>query len=145
MLSKILQIFVTGSIVIGLALALLTVMDFTGSDCADCWPFENLIGYSYILTGVLVLAALAGAGIGIIKKPESLKMMLVGIGGTILLFGISYGMASSEITPNLAALGGDLSEGTVKMADTGLIAMYIMMFLSIAAVVYSSIMKMVRR
>ena len=142
MLSKILQIFVTGSIVIGLALALLTVMDFTGSDCADCWPFENLIGYSYILTGVL---ALAGAGIGIIKKPESLKMMLVGIGGTILLFGISYGMASSEITPNLAALGGDLSEGTVKMADTGLIAMYIMMFLSIAAVVFSSIMKMVRR
>lgn len=145
MLSKILQIFVTGSIVIGLALALLTVMDFTGSDCADCWPFENLIGYSYILTGVLVLAALAGAGIGIRKKPESLKMMLVGIGGTILLFGISYGMASSEITPNLAALGGDLSEGTVKMADTGLIAMYIMMFLSIAAVVFSSVMKIVRR
>ncbi|MBT6030170.1 MAG: hypothetical protein HOH13_07675 [Crocinitomicaceae bacterium] len=145
MLNRILQIFMIASISIGLLLAFLTVLDFTENVCADCWPFENLIAYSYILTGILVLSALAGAGIGIMKKPESLKMMLVGIVGTILLFGISYGMASSEITPNLAALGGDLSEGTVKMADTGLIAMYIMMFLSIAAVVFSSIMKIVRR
>ena len=145
MLNRILQIFMAVSISVGLLLALLTVMDFTDNVCVDCWPFENLIAYSYILTAILVIVALGGAGIGIIKKPESLKMMLIGVGSTVLLFGISYGMASSEITPNLAALGGELSEGTVKMADTGLIAMYIMMALSIAAVVFSSVMKIVRR
>ena len=145
MLNKVLQIFVAVSIFIGLILALLTVLDFTENVCADCWPFENLIAYSYILVAVLVVVALAGAGMGIMKKPESLKMMVIGFGGTAILFGISYGMSSGEITPNLAALSGELSESTVKMTDTGLIAMYITMILAACSVVFSSVMKIVRR
>ncbi|MBL4652229.1 MAG: hypothetical protein JKY53_05095 [Flavobacteriales bacterium] len=145
MLNKGLQIFMAVSISIGLLLALLTVMDFTDSVCADCWPFENLIAYSYILVAVLVLVALSGAGMSLMKKPESLKMMVIGIGSTAILFGISFGMSSGEITPNLAALSGELSESTVKMADTGLIAMYITMCLSICVIVFSSVMKIVRR
>jgi hypothetical protein len=145
MLNRILQIFMAVSISVGLLLALLTVMDFSENVCADCWPFENLIAYCYILTAVLVIVALGGAGVGIMKKPESLKMMLVGIGGTVLLFGISYGLASGEVTPNLQALGGEVTEDIVKMSDTGLIAMYIMMSLAIASVIFSSVMKIVRR
>lgn len=140
MLNRILSIFMAGSISVGLLLALLTVMDFEENVCADCWPFENLIGYSYILVAILVIAALAGAGIGIIKKPESLKMMLIGIGSTVLLFGISYGMASGEVSAEM----GDVTSDVVKMTDTGLIAMYITMFLAIAAILFSSVMKIVR-
>ncbi|MBL4625853.1 MAG: hypothetical protein JKY42_12050 [Flavobacteriales bacterium] len=142
MLNKILQIFVTASIVIGLVLALLTVLDFDEKICTDCWPFENLIVYCYVLIAVLVLVALGGAGMGLMKKPESLKMMLIGVGGTVLLFGISYGMASDEVT---ADMGNTVSAGMAKLIDTGLIAMYITMFLSICTVAFSSVMKIVRR
>ena len=140
MLNRILQIFVIASISIGLVLSLLTVLDFDGMSCTDCWPFENLIAYSYVLVGILVLAALGGTVVGIIKKPESLKMMVIGIGGTVLLFGISYGLASDVVPVDL-----DVTSDVIKMADTGLIAMYITMSLSILAVIFSSVMKIVRR
>ena len=67
-------------------------------------------------------------------------MVIAGIVGLAVVFGISYAMASGQEIK----LGEDniISASTVKMVDAGLIMTYILGGLSVAAAIFDGVSKM---
>ena len=89
---------------------------------------------SYILIGVSVLIAVGMPLVKSFSDPHSLKKMGVGVGSLLLVFLISYFMASGETS-------GEVSETSVKLVGAGLTTFYILAIGAIGAIFYTEIKK----
>tara|TARA_B100000674_G_scaffold44090_1_gene30512 strand:+ start:31475 stop:31882 length:408 start_codon:yes stop_codon:yes gene_type:complete len=98
------------------------------------------LNWSYILLGIATVAAIVFPIINIVQNPKKAKMVIAGIVGLAVVFGISYAMASGQEIK----LGEDniISASTVKMVDAGLIMTYILGGLSVAAAIFDGVSKM---
>jgi inner membrane protein involved in colicin E2 resistance len=98
------------------------------------------LNWSYILLGIASLTAIVFPIINIIQNPKKAKMVIAGVVGLAVIFGISYAMASGYEVK----LGEDnvIPAETVKMVDAGLIMTYILGALSIAAAIFDGVSKM---
>jgi hypothetical protein len=92
---------------------------------------------TYIMLGIGVLAALLFPIFQMIQNPKSAKGALIGIGFLVLVFGISYALGGSEVTPAMEAM--HITPSTSKLVSAGLIGFYILFFISIIVVIYSEI------
>jgi hypothetical protein len=99
----------------------------------------------YVLYALLAIAA-AGAVIfpviHAIKDPSALLKIGIGIGVFVVLFGVSYALADSEVTLKTAAAG--ITPGTSRLIGAGLIMFYITLAGSALALIYSEISKAFR-
>lgn len=111
---------------------IVTIMAFSDNYDAIIFSMYGFFILSVSLT--LVLAA-----VGMVANPKSIKSTVLGLGGGAILFGVSYLLSGSEILKSYA-------EGTTemdsKLIGMGIIAMYILFFGSIGAVIYSAVSKM---
>lgn len=95
---------------------------------ADVVEEGSFLGWSYILLGIGVLVSIVFPVITLIGNVGKAKSALFGIAGLVVIFGISYALASGE-----EAKIGEMviSEGTSRLSEAGLNAFY---FLAVAAV-----------
>ncbi|HOX82003.1 MAG TPA: hypothetical protein PLS08_03165 [Chryseolinea sp.] len=93
----------------------------------------------YILLVVAVVGAIVFPIINAIKTPGSLGKSAIGVGALVVLFGISYALAGTYISVKALALGQ--TESTVKFIGGGLIMFYLLLALSVVALVYAEISK----
>ena len=96
----------------------------------------------YVLYGLLFIAiatAIIFPLVNAIKQPSALIKLGISLGVVAVLFGISYALSGSEL--NRSALTAGLSENASKLIGAGLIMFYIVLALSILALLYSEINK----
>ena len=93
----------------------------------------------YVLLFIAVAAAVIFPLLNSIKEPKALIRTGVGVVAILVLFGISYGLSDSKLSRNALSFG--LTESTVKLISAGLIMFYIVLILSILALIYSEISK----
>jgi hypothetical protein len=93
----------------------------------------------YVLLFIAVAAALIFPIISSISNPSSLLKTGIAVGVVLVLFGLSYAMAGSDLPRSAVAAG--LSESSVKLISAGLIMFYIVLVLAVLALIYSEISK----
>lgn len=93
----------------------------------------------YILLIGSIAAAILMPLMNAVKTPGSFKKSLIGVGALVVLFGVSYALSGSNVTPAQAAIG--ITEGTSKLISAGLIMFYLTLFGSIIGIIYSEISK----
>ncbi len=104
---------------------------------------DSLINIGIYLTYFMVgFAALAAVGFGIKKMMQNqanAKKTLYTVGGLVLLFVISYFIASDEVLTSYEKY--DMTSTTVQQVGMGLNTFYFLMFGAIAAVAYAELSK----
>lgn len=141
MFGKINNILMFVLIVVGVVFMLLTMTSGLTPDdkfCTDCWEVNGFIYFSYFLLIGSVVAALAGVVMKAISDPKGIVGSLIGIGGMLVVVGISYAMADGTV---LKAYGPTVTETAVKWSDAGLYTFYILFALSILAILYTGVSK----
>lgn len=104
--------------------------------------YEFMIMLAYIYSGVTIVGALAGAVTGAMAKPDSIKGSAIGIVAMLVVIGISYGMASGEVLSNYPE---GTTETAVRWSGAGLYMLYILTGLSILAIVYSGVARVINK
>ena len=114
---------------------LFSILFFT--DVIDEGMFLNL---AYFLLGIAAVASVVFPILNIIQNPKKAKMVIAGVVGLAVIFGISYAMASGQEVK----LGEDniIPADTVKMVDAGLVMTYILGALSVAVAIFDGVSKM---
>jgi hypothetical protein len=92
---------------------------------------------TYIMLGIGVLAAVVFPILHMAQNPKSAKGALIGVGFLAVVFGLSYAIGGSEVTPAMEAMQATAS--TSKIVSAGLIGFYILFFVSIIAAIYSEV------
>ena len=120
MQSKISDLVLYGLLLISVAVGLLFTFDVIGEG--------SFLGWSYILLGIGIIVSIVFPIITLVGDFGKAKSALFGIVGLLVIFGISYGLASGE-----EAKVGDMiiTESTSRLSEAGLNAFY---FLAVAAV-----------
>lgn len=95
---------------------------------------------SYILLFLAAITAVVFPILDVIKNPKEIAKSGISVAGLAILFVLSYVLSGSEITAKYI-IGGVTTEFTSKMIGAGLIMFYFVLFLSIAAMIYSEISK----
>ncbi len=131
MLSKISQYVMY---VLMITAVIVTVMAFSDN-------YDPIIYTMYAFFGLSVFLALILALVGMVANPRGIKFAILGILGFAILFGISYAFSGDEV---LKAYAEGTTASDSKLIGMGIIAMYILFFGSIAAVIYSAVSKMLK-
>lgn len=124
-----------------LAGAMWVINAIKGDDAINANP--NLANPIMILAYVtLILCALLaivfGIG-GLFSNPKAAKNALIGIVALAVVLGIGYALGSSEVTKKMLKL--EVSGGTGRMVDMGLISFYILFIGAWIAIIFSSFAK----
>lgn len=74
-----------------------------------------------------------------IKHPQGLVKSLMGVGGLVVLFIVSYALSGAELSAKAVALGVD--ESGSKLIGAGLTLFYLVFVIALVGIVYSEISK----
>jgi len=130
--SKILSISLY--VLIGISV-LLTVIFFAGFISEAL-----LLEWAYLLVGIATLASLVFPIMFLVQNPGKAKGALVSVVGLVIVFGISYAMASGDVLVSYEKY--DVDEGLSKMVGMGIMATYLLGLGAIGAIIYSAISQM---
>lgn len=97
---------------------------------------------TYILLGIAVLAAVGSSIMNMISNTKAAIMTLIGVGSLIVIALIAKGMSSDEVTSAYEGFGIDAAASS--NVGMGLYTFYILSFLTIGAVVYTEISKLIK-
>jgi len=123
-----------------IALLVIGALSFIGSMFFDQHNFMIYLCYFYAV--ITIVGALVGGVVGAMNKPESIKGNIIGVVGMLVIFGLSYALASGEV---LETYPKDITEFAVKMSDAGLIMLYIVGTLSIVSIIYAGVAQLLNR
>ncbi len=112
------------------------ILEFTAEN------HDAMLYYCYILIALAILGTIAGAVIGMINKPSSIKGSIIGIVGLAVILGIGYGMASPEIIERYPE---GVSATEVRLSGMGLYALYITFIGAVASIVFASVYGLIRK
>ena len=97
---------------------------------------------SYVYFGIGVVVAIVGAVTGLMANPGSIKGMLIGIIGMVVVLGIASGLADGSDAVNYTTI--DLSEGMSRFSGMLLYATYILFGASIVTLVFARVYSLMR-
>ena len=103
--------------------------------------------WAYVLVGLASAMALVFPIIYFVNNPKNAIKALVGIGALGLIFLIGYLVAdTTPIVTATSELDPNFSDPTVlRLADTGLIMTYILMFVAVLALLLTGIRSLINR
>lgn len=117
---------------------LLTVIFFINQD----GMLNTYLIYAYVLFAISLVLAVLLPLIGMAKDPKSLKRTLLALLMAVVLIGFSYLIASGKPVPvNLSEVP---STFTFRATDTGLILTYILLAVSLVAIVGGGIKNLIK-
>lgn len=144
MLAKLNNILMFVLIVIGVILMLLTMtsgLTPEDSKCTECWEVSYFVGFSYVLLIGAIVAALGGVIMNAVSNPKGIVGSLIGVGGMLVVIGISYALADDTI---LRSYPNSVTATAVKWTDAGLYTFYILFVISILSIVYTWVSKLTK-
>lgn len=143
MLYKILKIVVLILSVLG-AVWLLRIIsagdeEIKGSADLQASLIEPMIYLAYAALAIILIFLIIFVVKNLITHPKQLKSALIGLGVFALIVAISWALASGVETP--LRDGEVLSASASRWVETGLYVFYILAIVAIAAMVFSSVKK----
>ncbi|MBX2962599.1 MAG: hypothetical protein KF687_08810 [Cyclobacteriaceae bacterium] len=96
----------------------------------------------YALFAIALLSAVVLPLVNVLKSPGDLKKALFAILGMVVLFGISYALAGSEVSADHAAKG--ITSNVSKLVGAGLIMFYLIAAIAVLGLIYSEINKAIK-
>ncbi len=94
---------------------------------------DILLAGLYVILGIAVVCIVVFSIFALLQNPKSAVQSLLGLGVILVILGISYAMSSGETVVTPTQTYSDA--GLLKLADTSLFAMYILLAGAILAVV----------
>ncbi len=138
-------IFMAGAVIFFI-LTLVKGDDTIGSDAAvQASILDPFIYLAYILIGLASLLVIFFAVYFLITHPEKVRYSLIGIGTLVLVAGISYVLASGEVTEAMGRMEGGVTGATSRRVGMGLISFYLLAGIAVLAVILSSFKTLARR
>lgn len=102
---------------------------------------ESFIMWAYILAFIAAAGTLFAAVIDFVSNPKDAVKTLIPIGLLVLVCGISWSLASSELLHMPTYDGTGNEPGTLKWAGASLYAMYILSVIAVGAIIISEVSK----
>ena len=103
---------------------------------------DVILFIGYILSAGAALAAIVLPLINAMSNPSSLLKIGVGVFALLLVFGVGYLVAGSEVTAIYKKLGVDA--GLSKFIGGGMTMTYLLFILSIVGILYTEVTKAVK-
>ena len=96
--------------------------------------------WGYFLMGAAVVAALVGAGMDLLKKPEGIKGALISVVAIVAIIVVAY-VISNGHDFQIVDLGnqGYFERGETVITDTCLIVVYVAMAGAVVSAIYSAV------
>ena len=105
--------------------------------------FVDIILYlSYLLVVTGGLLAVIMPFVRFVKYPQNWQRITIAVGGIVVLFFVSYGLASDTVFPAVEKYG--VSPAASRLVGATLILMYTTMLLLIIGIVYTEIVRLIR-
>ena len=101
-----------------------------------------LLSWTYLLVAIAAIATVVFPIIYLVQNIKEAKNTLIAIGGMLVVFGISYGLASGEVLEKYIKYGVD--ESTAKFVGMGIYATYILMAGAIGSIIFSAVSKAIK-
>lgn len=116
-----------GAIFLGAVAVLLWILLFSTANVDDInnAPMNWLFVLAYLLIGFTALSAVVSGAKNIVSNPKALKKTLIYTGAFIVIVGLAYAFAGGE--------------GIEKWISAGLIALYILVLVAVAALIASNV------
>ncbi|HRS18286.1 MAG TPA: hypothetical protein P5243_02180 [Bacteroidales bacterium] len=116
------------------------------SECSkECLNYAgNFMMFTIVITIVAIVLALLFSVYMLIVDTKKIKGVLIGVGSIGLITLISYLMSSDSI-PSILGYSNVITIGEVKMVDTMLFMTYILLAISIISILYTSIVKIIKK
>lgn len=102
---------------------------------------------TYLIMGLSLVLIVVFAIYNIFVKPKGAKNSLIGVGILVAILLVSFLLSNSNIDPEFATKMADTIEVTPSLSrqvGAGLIATYILGALSILAIVYTAVIKLIK-
>lgn len=103
---------------------------------------DEIIILSYTYFGIALFVALLFAVFAVIRNPGSARGILIGFAVLIVIFGLSYLLATGKTIPEFNNPSN--VKPILKMVDAGLKAVYIFIVLAVVGVIYTEISGMLK-
>jgi hypothetical protein len=97
---------------------------------------------TYILIGAAVIGILFFSVTNIAKNPKAAKSALVGIGGLVVVFGITYALSTGADAGMYSTDEEVVTEGTSKLVGMGLSSFYVLAALTILSILYVEVTRL---
>ena len=96
--------------------------------------------WGYFLMGAAIVAALVGAGMDMLKKPEGIKGALISVVAIVAIIVVAYFVASGHDF-QIVDLGnqGYFERGETVITDTCIIVFYVAMAGAVLSAIYSAV------
>ena len=110
---------------------------------AGFWVTESgLIIWSYMLAGIASVSAVLFPIVYLVQNPKKAKGALFSVAALLTIFGIAWLFASGDVLDSYEKYGID--EVVSRRVGMGLIAMYILGFGAIGAIIYSAVSRLMK-
>jgi len=117
---------------------LLAALFFAGFGVTE----SGLIIWSYMLAGIAAVSAVLFPIVYLVQNPKKAKGALFSVAGLLTIFGIAWLFASGDVLDSYEKYGID--EVVSRRVGMGLIAMYILGFGAIGAIIYSAVSRLMK-
>jgi len=96
--------------------------------------------FMYLFLGVALIVAVILPVVNLFSNPKSLIKIAIGAAVFLLGFFLAFSLSDSTVTPKMVSMGetGD----TLKLIGAGLWMLYIFLFGSVLAMIYSEVSKL---
>ena len=135
MLLRITQGLLGTLILVGVIVTIMALTQEEGST-----NYDAILNVAYVYTILTGFLALAGFLYGMALTPKRIIGFAAGVVPLLIIFGVAYGLASDAVPAQFE----DLTPNISKLVGTGLYATYVLGGLAVAAVVFSSISKLLK-
>lgn len=119
-------------IIIGAVLMILTMANYEFSGA--------FVQLSYVMLVVAMLAVLMGVVMTATSDPKKMIGSLIGVVAVLVIFGVSYALASGDVLEEQAKKG--VTETASRMSGAGLFMFYILLLGAIGSIIYASVSRL---
>lgn len=154
---KVIGLIRTGGVLLLFIIGLVLIWDATGTtatvdtETQEIVEDVDVVTSSVSFTMYLIYACLILIGgftiWSIIQNPKRFIPSAIGIVAFLVIGGIAYGLASSDIIPDLIVDGeshADMTASSLKWGGTGIKLTFILVIIAVAVIVVSSVMSAAR-
>jgi len=117
---------------------LLAALFFAGFGVTE----SGLIIWSYMLAGIAAATAVLFPIVYLVQNPKKAKGALFSVAALLTIFGIAWLFASGDVLDSYEKY--DIDEVVSRRVGMGLIAMYILGFGAIGAIIYSAVSRLMK-
>ena len=100
--------------------------------------------WTYILFAATVILVVILPLFNMVSNPKALKKTAINLGFIILVFGLSYLLASDTQTPVTAALDSPPSAVVMKLTDMGIMATYFLFTATVLVIILGPVLTAIR-